>query len=151
MACDAQRDLTQFFDAYEKEAYEMARITILTLVHTISTLDDDLYGTRWKDNPVKNLSAPKADYEAKSANVICDSFFRIIPGISFRRRCTSQALNVNKLLDVVTEGRGEQSLHGMIVTAHRGYSGMPLIRSLHRHVTGSIAVLPKHLLRAHRF
>lgn len=148
---NAQRDPTQLLDTFEKTAYAMSRGVFLTPVHTMVTLDDDLHGTRSKLNPVKTLSSRKADREGHAADTICDAFFRITLGARLRRRGEAQAINVEKLLDAVTEGRGEESLHGMVVTADRGYGGMQLIRLLLRYGIGSILVMPEHLLRCHPF
>lgn len=57
------------------------------------------------------------------------------------------AFSSTRLLEVT----GEQSLHGLVITADRGYGSMQLIRSLLRHGIGSIMIMPEHLLRCHPF
>ena len=71
--------------------------------------------------------------------------------VPFRRRGESQSTNVLKLFKCLIEGRCEQSLHGLIVTADRGYRGFSVIRILLQHGTGPITVFPNHLLRCHSF
>lgn len=102
----SQRDATSRLDPFEKTAYHMSRNIFLTPAHTIVTLDDDLYGTRSKDNQVKTLSARKADREGHAADVVSDALFRLTYAVRFRRRGQSQSDNVEKLLDVLMEGRG---------------------------------------------
>ena len=120
-------------------------------MYTFKTLDDDLYGTRARDNQVKKLSARKADREGHTADAFADALFKVSLMVRFRRRGESQSTNVSKLLKNVIEGRGEQSLHGLIVTADRGYGGLSLIRIVLQHGVGSITVLPNHLLRCQPF
>ena len=55
-------------------------------VHTLATLDDDLYGTRAGDNQVKSINSRKADQERHTADSIADAFFRITLMVRFRRR-----------------------------------------------------------------
>jgi hypothetical protein len=146
----AQRDETQYLDNFEKAAYEMTRKVFLTPMHTFATLDDDLYGTRAGDNQVKTLSIRKADREGHTADAIADALFRITLAVRFRRRGEQQSANVLRLISTLIEGRGEQCLHGLLLTADRGYGSIALIRTLLRHGIGSI-VMPQHLLRCHPF
>lgn len=77
-----------------------------------SRLDDDLYGTRAKDNQVKTLSSRKADEEGHVADAIADALFRITLCLRFRRRGESQSANVEKLindLNAVTDADEELS------------------------------------------
>jgi hypothetical protein len=138
----AQRDETQYLDSFEKAAYEMTRKVFLTPMHTFATLDDDLYGTRASDNQVKTLSMRKADREGHTADVIADALFRITLAVRFRRRGEQQSANVLRLISTLIEGRGEQCLHGLVLTADRGYGSIALIRTLLRHGIGSILVMP---------
>ena len=119
--------------------------------HTLATLDDDLYGTRATDNQVKTLSNRKSDREGHAADTIADALFRVTLMVRFRRRGVSQAENVSMLVQAILEGRGEQTLHGFIVTADRGYGKISLMRELLHLRIGSITVMPEHLLQCHPF
>ena len=66
-------------------------------MYTFATLDDDLYGTRARDNHVKTLSARKADREGHTANAVADALFRVTLMVRFRRRGEWQSTNVSKL------------------------------------------------------
>lgn len=147
----AQRDATQRLDTFERTAYEMSRNVCLIANHTTVTLDDDLYGTRARDNQVKTLSSRKADKEGHSADVLCDAFFRITLGVRFRRRGESQASNVEKLLDVFTSGHGEMSLRGIVASADRGYGSLKLLKNFISRGMGGVMIMPNHLLRCHPF
>lgn len=147
----AQRDATQRLDNFERTAYEMSRNVCLSPNNTTVTLDDDLYGTRARDNQVKTLSARKADKEGHSADVICDAIFRITLGVRFRRRGETQATNVDRLLDVFVAGHGEISLRGIIASADRGYGSITLLKSFLSRGMGGIMIMPSHLLKCHPF
>ena len=122
-----------------------------TPVHTFATLDDDLYGARASDNQVKTLSARKADREGNTADAMADALFRVTLMIMFRRRGEGQSANVSNLIGTLLEGGGEQSLHGLIITADRGYGSFSLIQNLLTSGIGSIVIMPEHLLRCHTF
>lgn len=147
----AQRDETVLLDVFENTAYDMSRKVFFTPVHTFATLDDDLYGTRAKDNQVKTLSSRKADREGHAADTVADALFRVTLAVRFRRRGQTQTTNVIKLLDILVESRGEQSLHGLVLTADRGYGSMSLMRILMGRGIGSMLIMPQHLLRCHPF
>ncbi|CDF37457.1 unnamed protein product [Chondrus crispus] len=150
-AWSAQRDETQYLDAFEKAAYEMTRKIFLSPVHTFATLDDDLYGTRARDNQVKTLSMRKADREGHAADAIADALFCVTIAVRFRRRGEPQSTNVLELICTLIEGRGEQCLHGLVIKADRGYGSESLIRTLLQHGIGSILVMSQHLLRCPPF
>ena len=123
----AQRDETQQLETFEKMAFSMTRKIFLTPVHTFATLDDDLYGTRAKDNQNKSLSSRKADREGHTADAIADALFRVTLVIRFRRRGERQTSNIRHIIITLIECRGEQSIHGLVITADRGYGGLSLI------------------------
>lgn len=126
----ANRDATQRLDAFERTAYDFSWNVCLIAKHTTVTLDADLYGTRARDNQVKTLSSRKADKEGHSADVLCDTLFRITLGVRFRRRGDSQASNADKLLDVFNSGHGEISLRRIVASADRGYGSLKLLKNL---------------------
>ena len=111
-------------------------------IHTLATLDDDLYGTRASNNQNTTLSSRKADREGHTADAIGDALFCITLMVRFRRRGVPQSRNVSSLLDAVLEGSGEHSLQGVIVTADRGYGKFELIQELLRHRIWSMLVMP---------
>lgn len=147
---DAQRDATSGLDVFESTAFQMSHSAFFTPAHTIATIDDDIYGTRSKDNPVKSLSPRKADREG-TADAVSDDLFRVTFAVRFRRRSRSQSENARKILDVLADGGKEQSLHGLVATADRGYGSTLLLRSLLRRGVGTMLNLPEHLLRCHPF
>ena len=73
----AQRDATQFMTEFERASFSIYKRLLYVPNSQFITLDDDLLGTRSKDNQVKCLSARKADREGHSADVIADGIFRI--------------------------------------------------------------------------
>lgn len=83
-----------------------------------------MYGTRASDNQVETLSARKEDREGHCADALADALFRITLMVIFRRRRETQAANVSRLFSTLLEGRGEQSLHGLVITAYRGYGSI---------------------------
>lgn len=145
MSWRAQRDRTQYLDTFERSAFRMTCKIFLTPVHTFATLDDQLYGTRAEDIHVKTTSMSKADREGHSADAVADALFRLTLMVRFRRRGEQQAINVQRLIDNLVEGRGEHSLHGLTLTADRVYGNMTLIRNLLCHDIGSILIMPQHL------
>lgn len=146
-----QRDQTQLLTQFERAAYRTTCKMFVSPTHTLATLDDDLYGTRPSDNQVKTISSRKADREGHTADAIADALFRITLMVRFRRRGVTQTSNVSSLLDALLEGRGEQSVHGLVVTAERGYGKLELIEELVRHCVWAILVMPDHVLRCHPF
>lgn len=98
----------------------MSRTICLNPTNALLTLDDDFYGTMSRENQVKMLSARKADKEVHTTDMVRDALFRITLAVRFRMRGESQSSNVEKLVDTLTEDRGEMSMHGMILTADMG-------------------------------
>ena len=147
----AQRDKTPLLTQFEQTAFRATRKAFVTPNHLLATLDDDLYGTRASDNQVKTLGNRKADKEGHTVDAIADALFRITLAIRFRRRGETQASNVKRLVESLLEGRGEQSVHGLVVTGDRGYGKISLIRELMKHGIGSIMVMPEHLTQCHPF
>ena len=147
----AQRDMTQQLDAFELICFRVTCNVFLNPVHTFTTLDDDLYGTRAGDNQMKSLSIRKADREGYTADAIADTLFRVTLIVRFRRRGEKQSHNVKHLIRNLLEGHGEHSVHGLVCTADRGYGSTALLRSLLSDNIGSIIIIPEHLLRCHPF
>ena len=83
---NSQRDKTPFLTQFEHTAFRVSCKLFLSPNHTFGTLDDDLYGTRAKDNQVKSLSARKADKEGHTAHAIADAIFRVNLMVRFSRR-----------------------------------------------------------------
>lgn len=149
---ESQRDATHKLDGFdEREAYEMSRNISLSPNHTTVNLDDELYGTRARDNQVKKLSNRKEDKEGHSADVICDAFFRITLGVRFRRRGENQARNVEQLLKSFTSGHGQLSLRRIIASADRGDGYLKLLKSFLSRATSGVMIMPSHLLKCHPF
>ena len=146
-----QRDLTPLLTQFEQNAFRATSKVFLVPTHLLATLDDDLYGTRANDNQVKTLSARKADKEGHTVDAIADALFRITLAVRFRRRGESQTSNVRSLIEYLMEGRGEQSMHGFVITADRGYGRVSLMRELMGRGIGSIMVMPEHLMMCHPF
>lgn len=148
---NSQRDQTPLLSSFEETAFRMSAKIFLSPTHLFATLDDDLYGTRAADNQVKTLSARKADKEGHVADAVADAFFRISLAVRFRRRGESQAENVDKVLQTLLGGRGEQSVLGFVVTADRGYGNLSLLKNLLKQGIGAVMVMPEHLLKCHPF
>lgn len=55
------------------------------------------------------------------------------------------------LLAVFTEGIGEFSLQGRLVTSHCRYGSMQLLKIFVQHGLGVIVVMPDHPIRCHPF
>lgn len=146
-----QRDETQSLGEFEKVSYEMTRKIFLIPVHTSGTLDDDILGTRVEDNQVKTISARKADKEGHCADAIADALFSITLAVSFRRRQEPQSENVKKLVEILLHGRGESSLHGLILTADRCYGSTSMAQIFSKLGIGSMVIMPQYLLRCHPF
>lgn len=106
---------------------------------------------RASDNRVKTLSARTADREGHTADVIVDALFRVTLAKRFRRRGEQQCDNARRLISTFIDVRGDNSLHGLVLTADRGYGNLSLIRSLLLHGISSILVMPQHLIRCHPF
>lgn len=147
----SQRDSTQRLEGFERAGYDMSRNVCLSSNFTTVTVDDDLYGTRARDNQVKTLSNRKADKEGHSADVICEALFRITLGVRFRRRGESQSINVQKILEQFTSGYVELSMCGIVATADRGYGSLNLLKSLISRGMGGVMIMANHLLRCHPF
>ena len=148
---NAQRDQTPYITQFERTAFRDTCKVFFTPMYMFATLDDDLYGTRAIDNQVKSLSYRKADGEGHLADAVADSFFRVTLMVRFRRRGESQFTNVRNLIADLLDSRGEQSMHGCIFTADRGYGKMSLLRELKMNGIGSLLVMPEHLLYCHPF
>lgn len=78
----------------ERSCFRETHKVFLNPVYMFRALDDDLYGTRVKDNQVKSLSARKADRDGDSADAIADSRFRVTLIVRFRRGGEKQTQNV---------------------------------------------------------
>lgn len=59
---------------FEKMMYQMSRRIFLTPVRTVATLEEYLYATTSKQDPVKNLSSKKDGHGGNTADIICDAF-----------------------------------------------------------------------------
>jgi hypothetical protein len=147
----SQRDQTIQLASFERIAFHLPIKMFLHPAHTILTLDDDLYGTGARDNQVKTLRKRKADKEGHCADALADPFFRLSFMVRFRRRCQSQMASVDELLGSLLREQGRHSLHGLILTAGRGYGRMALVKKLMKHGIGILFVMPEHLLQCHTF
>lgn len=148
---NSMRDETQQLSEFERTCFTLIRTVFLGSVQCFATLDDDLFGCRAVDNQVKSLSNRKADREGHMADVIADSMFRVVLGMRFRRRGESAELSVKKLMDMILDGRGEQALNSLTITADRGYGKESFTTQLAESGVSSMVVLPDHLLRCHPF
>lgn len=72
------------------------------------------------------------------ADDIADVLFCVTLSVRFLRRGEPQAENVEKLLGILSEGRGYQSPHGQVITAEKLYSDMALISTFLELVISSI-------------
>lgn len=61
---------------FERACFRMTCKVFVNPIHTFSTLDDNLYGTRANDNQVKSVSQRKADRDGHSADSIACALFR---------------------------------------------------------------------------
>lgn len=150
-AWNACRDHTQQLTEFETLAFREVRKVFFSTMHLFATLDDDLFGTRAADNQVKTISARKADKEGHVADVLADALFRIVMGLRFRRRGEKQEVAIRRLMENVTDGRGEAALVGLTLTADRGYGKEAIVGILAELGISSMFILPEHLLRCHPF
>lgn len=146
-----QRDLTPLLSQFELSAFRMSLNVFFIPNHLTITLDDDLYGTRARDNQVKTISSRKADTEGHSADAIADAFFRITLAVRFRRRGHSQESNVECMFRAVMQSVGQLSPRGIIVTADRGYGRLSLLSQMLSLGFCSMFIFPEHLIRCHPF
>lgn len=58
---------------------------------------------------------------------------------------------MEKLLDALSEDRGEMEMHGMIINADRGYECIGILKGLIARGMDGVMVLPEHLLRCDPF
>ena len=146
-----QRDLTPLLSVFEQSAFRISLNVFFIPNHLTITLDDDLYGTRARDNQVKTISSRKADTEGHSADAIADAFFRITLAVRFRRRGHSQESNVECMFRAVMQSVGQLNPRGIIVTADRGYGRLSLLSQMLSLGFCSMFIFPEHLIRCHPF
>ena len=151
MTWTARRDETQLLCEFERTAFRSTRKIFFNPDYLLATLDDDVYGTRARDNQVKSLSTRKAEKEGHIADVIDDALFRVILRVRFRRRSKSQEAIVRKLLSSILDGTGQMSPAGITVTGGRGYGKLSLVKKLREMAIGSILIMPNHLICCHTF
>lgn len=94
---NCQRDQTVLLAQFERSALRMSSRVFLDPNYTTCTLDDDLFGTRSRDNQVTTISNRKVDMEGHSSDVILDAFFRLVVQLRIRRPGESQVDNVKKI------------------------------------------------------
>ncbi len=94
---DSQRDQTVRLTEFETVLLRRTRQVFLSSTMKAS-LDDESYGCRASDNQVKKLNPRKSDSEGYSADVVCDSLFRIPIAIRFNRRGERKLIMYQKLL-----------------------------------------------------
>lgn len=108
-------------------------------------------GTRSKHNPVKALSAGKADQEGDISAVLSDELFRIRLDGRLHRFAESQGDSVVALLGSVQECRWEASSWAIILTADRGYVKPSFVDVITDIGFSSILIIPEQLLSTHPF
>lgn len=86
----------------------MSRKINLNSTSAILTLDYYLSGTCSPDNEVKIIIAKKADMEGRSTDTIFYARFRTTMGVRLRRRGESYSINVERLLDTLTEDNANE-------------------------------------------
>jgi hypothetical protein len=148
---NSQRDQTAQLEPFEHAAFHSSCKIFLQPSHSILTLDDDLYGTRASDNQVKHLSSRKADKEGHCADALAEPFTRVTVYVRFRRRGQRQEENVETMLSSVLREFGSQSVHGLVITADRGYGKIRMLQSLMSRGVHSLFIMPEHLVQCHPF
>ena len=148
---DAQRDSTVHMDLFETTVFRMSLSVFLHAQSSTITLDDDLFGSRARDNQVKNISTRKADKEGHCANALCDALFLVCLALRFRSRGETNVSNYIKLVDVLSSSTRGVPLAGVLLVADRGFANWQAIcRFAERGVSG-LLVMPEHLLACHPF
>lgn len=117
----SQRDATQLLNDFERQAWSVSKRLFYVLLVQLITLDDDLMGTRSRDNQVKMLSDRNADREGHSTDNVADALFRLTDVSRFRRCGEPQVTNVSRLLTSLMESHRELTQRGVILTADRGF------------------------------
>lgn len=79
-------DNTRILDEFEMFTMQLVSRMFFVALHQVITLDDDLVGTRSRDNQVKSLSSCKANKEVHLADVVVDAIFNVVISLRFRRR-----------------------------------------------------------------
>lgn len=148
---NALKDETQQLSDFERIEFDVVRNVFFGTAQIFAILDDDILGTSATNNQVKSLYNRKADREGHTGDVIADSIFRFVIGLSFRRRRENLQNSIEKLIAAITEGQGENSFNNFIVTADRGYGTESLIVRFFNIGSSSMAVLPDQLFRCHLF
>lgn len=115
------------------------------------TLYEELMGTRSKKDPVKSLSAQKANGEGQMSDVLADARFRITLHARTHRRGEVQLDSVLAVLSGVQECRGEVSYRATILTADRGYGKPSFIDVINGTGMSSVSIMPEHLVSTHPF
>ena len=71
----SQSDETQHFGGFESLAFRDVQKVFMIPLYQFITSDDDLFGTRAKDNAVKHLSPRKGDVKGRVADCVEDALF----------------------------------------------------------------------------
>ena len=148
---DSQRDCTTQLQQFEQTLFRKSSQVFFVPDHIMVTLDDDLYGTRSRENQVKSISTRKADKEGHSAIAVCEALFRPTLAIRFCRRGEKQELTVNEVMRSLIGNCGQVSLKGMLLTADRGFGSVRGVVNLTSFGFGSIFIFSQHLVKCHPF
>lgn len=90
-------------------------------LHLLTTLDDDIFGTRAADHQLKMLNSCRADYRGQSADALADALFCIVGAIQFWRNGDAHTESLRIMLMTLISGNGEEAVKDCIVTAKRVY------------------------------
>lgn len=77
-------------------------------------------------------------------DIVSDDLFRVTIGVRFRHREEGKWKNVDRLLDVLGEGRGKIPMNGLLGTSDRGYGWMELLKTFLQKKIGVIMIFPNH-------
>lgn len=134
---------------FEPAVFRMSAPIFLAPNHTITSLDDDLMGTRAADNHVKTISNRKADGEGHVTDVLADALFRVVLQMRFRRRQDNLETCVSKIVANLMEVRGDISCQIMTVVADKGYARRHVLISLMDQGLSCSGVMPEFMLKCH--
>lgn len=126
----AQRNHTKQLGDMEACAFpKVVQVFVIPAFHTV-TLDDDLVGTRARDNQVKYLSSLKSEKEGRMADVVTDALQNVVMSVRFHCCGEPQEAGTRATIERLLEDQGHHSLSSLILTAERGYGRYSLVTFL---------------------
>jgi hypothetical protein len=145
---NAQRDKSVQLEPFENAAFALSCKIVFPPLHSLLTLDDELYGILASKSQVKLLSNRKDDKEWHCVDALAEPYTHLSLHVIFRRRGQTQGDNVEALFSYFIRERGSQNVHGVIFTAERGYGKMKMLQHLLSRGVCALFAMPEHFFSA---